>query len=68
MNFELLKNCCLNQINKKIKSTHKKYKLKIKYSNEYYLTMIFFMLDDVNNWKFLLNLKLYKSDYKKYHC
>ena len=28
--------------------------------------MIFFMLNDVNNWKFLSNLKIYKSNYK-YH-
>lgn len=66
MNFELLKKCCLEQINKKINQTHIKYKSKIKYSNEYYLTMIFFMLNDINNWKFLSNLKLYKSNYK-YH-
>ena len=39
---------------------------KIKYNDEYYLIMIYYMLNDVNNWKFLSNLKLYKSNYK-YH-
>lgn len=66
MNLNLLMKCCLDEINKKNKHIHPKYKSNIKYSNEYYLTMIFFMLNDVNNWKFLSNLKSYNSKYK-YH-
>ena len=66
MNLELLLNCCLIEINKINKSRHYKYDKKIKYSNEYYLTMIYYMLNDVNNWNFLSNLKLYKFKYK-YH-
>ena len=66
MKFNLLMKCCLDGINKLKKPIHIKYQSKIKYDNQYYLTMIFFMLNDVNNWKFLSNLKIYKSNYK-YH-
>ena len=66
MNLNLLIKYCLDEINNKTKPTHPKYKSKLKYDNEYYLKMIFFMLNDVNNWKFLFNLKNYKSDHK-YH-
>ena len=66
MNLNLFIKYCSNEIKNKIKVSHPKYKLKVKYSNEYYLTMIFYMLNDVNNWKFLSNLKNYKSEYK-YH-
>lgn len=65
-NFKLLLKCCLNEINKISKPRHKKYDSKVKYSNEYYLTMIIFMLNDVNNWKFLSKLKTYNSE-AKYH-
>ena len=63
MNYNLLMKYCLNEINKISKPKHKKYKLMTKYSNEYYLKNIFFMLNDVNNWKFLSNLKSHKSKY-----
>ena len=66
MNLKILLNCCLIEINKINKSRHPKYIKKIKYNDEYYLIMIYYMLNDVNNWKFLSNLKLYKSNYK-YH-
>lgn len=66
MNFNLLMKYCLNEINLIIKTTHSKYKKNIKYSNEYYLTMIFLLLNDTNNWSFLSKLKNYKSDFK-YH-
>lgn len=66
MNLNLYLKCCLEEIKKITKPTHIKYLNKIKYSNEYYLIMIFYMLNDVNNWKFLSNLKNYKSEYK-YH-
>jgi hypothetical protein len=71
MNLKILLNCCLIVINKINKSKHHKYNKKIKYSDKYYLTMIYYMLNDVNNWNFLSNLKLYKSKhqyhYKKNH-
>jgi Ni,Fe-hydrogenase maturation factor len=66
MNFNIYIKCCLDEINKIAKPLHKKYLNKIKYGNEYYLTMIYFMLNDVNNWKFLSNLKKCESGYK-YH-
>lgn len=66
MNFNLLINCCLCEINKINKNKHKKYKSQIIYDDKYYLIMIFYMLNDVNNWKFLSNLKLCKSK-SKYH-
>ena len=66
MNYNLLIKYCLSEIDKILKPKHIKYNSKIKYSNEYYLKMIFFMLNDVNNWKFLKNLKLYTSKYR-YH-
>ena len=49
MNFNLLMNYCLDEIKKLKKPIHNKYQSKIKYDNQYYLTMIFFMLNDVNN-------------------
>jgi len=66
MNLKILFNCCLIEINKLNNHRHQKYNKKIKYNNEYYLMMIYYMLNDVNNWKFLSNLKLYKSKCK-YH-
>jgi hypothetical protein len=66
MNLKILLNCCLTEINKINKLRHPKYNQKIKYSDEYYLTMIYYMLNDVNNWNFLSNLKLCKSK-NKYH-
>ena len=61
MNNNLIIKLCLNEINKISKPIHSKYNSKIKYTNEYYLTMILFMLNNVNQWSFLVNLKLYKS-------
>jgi hypothetical protein len=66
MNLKILLNYCLTEINKINKLRHPKYNKKIKYNDEYYLIMIYYMLNDVNNWKFLSNLKLCKSEYK-YH-
>ena len=47
MNYNILLKCCLNEIDKISKPKHKKYISKIKYSNEYYLKMIFLMLNDI---------------------
>lgn len=58
--------CCLNEIDKINKKKHAKYNDKIKYDNKYYLTMIFYILNDINNWSFLSNIKLCKSE-SKYH-
>lgn len=64
MNIELI-NLCIVEINKLNKNIDRN-RYKVKYSNEYYLTLIFYMLNDVNNWSFISNLKGYKSEYK-YH-
>ena len=63
MNNNLLMKYCLNEINKISKPKHKKYNSITKYNNEYYLKNIFVMLNDINNWKFLSNLKSYKYKY-----
>ena len=55
MDIELIK--IFNKIidNKYKVTKHKKY-----YSNEYYLTNIFEMLNDINKWKTLIKLKSYE--------
>jgi len=63
MNLKILLDCCLIEINKLNKSRHPKYNNKIKYSDEYYLIMIYYMLNDVNNWNFLSNLCKSKNKY-----
>jgi hypothetical protein len=51
--FEL----CLIEINKiNINIDINRYK--IKYSNQYYLNFIFYMLNDINNWHILLKIAL----------
>ena len=52
MDLKILLNCCLIKINNINESIHPKYNKKIKYSNEYYLIMIYYILNDVNNWNF----------------
>ena len=64
-NLDLFFKLCLIEINK-FNTNIDKNRYKIKYSNEYYLKMIYFMFNDVNNWKFLKELKIYNSNYK-YH-
>jgi hypothetical protein len=49
MNLKILLNCCLIEINKINESRHSKYNKKIKYTDEYYLIMIYYLLNDVNN-------------------
>ncbi len=64
MCVELIKLCIveINKLNKDIDRN----RYKVKYSDEYYLTLIFYMLNDVNNWNFISKLKEYNSEYK-YH-
>ena len=40
MNLKILLNCCLIEINKINKSRHSKYNERIKYTDEYYLTIL----------------------------
>ncbi len=59
MFVELIKLCIveINKLNKDIDRN----RYKVKYSDEYYLTLIFYMLGDVNNWNFISKLKEYNS-------
>ena len=56
---------CLIEINKLNKNIDRN-RYKVKYSDEYYLNFIFYVLNDVNNWFFISKLKDYDSKYK-YH-
>ena len=38
-----------------------------KYSDEYYLQMIMYLLNDINHWSFLQNLKVYQSKFKNHY-
>jgi hypothetical protein len=62
MNIELIK-LCLIEINKLNKNIDRK-RYKVKYSDEYYLNFIFYMLNDVNKWSFIVKLKYYNSTFK----
>ena len=64
MNQELIKLCLIeiNKLNQKINRN----RYKVKYSDEYYLNFIFYMLNDINKWSFISKLKDYKSHFK-YH-
>ena len=44
----------LNEVNELYKNKHKKYKNK--YSYEYYINMMLFLLKDINGWSFLKNV------------
>jgi len=63
--LNLFFNLCLVEINK-VNINIDKNRYKTKYSNEYYLKMIFYMYNDVNHWSFLTELKSYNNKYK-YH-
>ena len=66
--MEVVKKLILNEVNELIKNRHVKYKNK--YTNEYYINMMFCLLKDVNNWNFLQNIKGYGENNKsipKYH-
>jgi hypothetical protein len=62
MNIELIK-LCLIEINKLNKNIDIK-RYKVKYSDEYYLNFIFYMLNDVNKWSFIVKLKDHNSTFK----
>ena len=62
MNPEFIKLCLIeiNELNKNIDRN----RYKVKYSNEYYLNFIFYVLNDINKWSFIVNLKGYDSKFK----
>jgi hypothetical protein len=64
MDQKLLK-LCLIEINKLNKNIDRN-RYKVKYSDEYYLNFMFYMLNDINKWSFISKLKDYNSKYK-YH-
>jgi len=64
MNQEF-KKLCLIEINKLNEHIDRK-RYKVKYSDEYYLNFIFYMLNDINKWSFIVKLKDYNSKFK-YH-
>lgn len=66
--MEEIKKLLLNEVNELYKDRHKKYKNK--YSYEYYINMMLFLLKDVNNWSFLKNVNGYgnnNNEIPKYH-
>lgn len=58
-----LKELCLIEIDKLNKNIDSK-RYKVKYSDEYYLNFIFYILNDINRWSFIVNLKDYDSKFK----
>ena len=64
MNQEF-KKLCLISINKLNEHIDRK-RYRVKYSDEYYLNFIFYMLNDINKWSFIVKLKDYNSKFK-YH-
>lgn len=70
--MELIKKLILNEIDKLNKNNNNKRVYKIKYSNEYYVNMMIYLLKDINNWSFLQNIKGYgngnnNDNIPKYH-
>lgn len=56
---------CLIEIDK-LNININKNRYKSKYTNEYYLNFIFYILNDINKWSFITKLKEYNSPFK-YH-
>ena len=52
---------------KKLNQKINRNRYKVKYSHEYYLNFIFYMLNDFNKWNFIVKLKDYYSKYKYYY-
>lgn len=65
LNFDKLINLCIVEINK-INININKNRYISKYSNYYYLSMIFYVLNDINSWSVLHKLKEHTSN-KKFH-
>lgn len=66
--MEQIKEILLNEVNELYKNKHHKYKNK--YSYEYYIDMMLFLLKDINSWSFLKNVVGYgncNNDIPKYH-
>ncbi len=59
--MDIVKKLILNEVNELNKNRHIKYKNK--YTNEYYINIMFILLKDVNSWNFLKNIKGY-GDHK----
>jgi hypothetical protein len=56
----IIKNLILNEVNKLDTKRHSKYK--VKYTNEYYINMMMFLLKDINSWSFLKNISCYGNN------
>lgn len=66
--MEEIQKLILNEVDELDKNRHHKYKSK--YSNEYYIKMMLFLLKDVNSWSFIQNVIGYgnnKKNIPKYH-
>ena len=66
--MDQIKKFILDEVNELNKYRHIKYKNK--YSNQYYIDMMFHLLKDINNWHFLKNIIGYGDNNKsipKYH-
>ena len=68
--MEEIKKLILEEIDILDKKRKKHYK--VKYSNKYYLDMMIYLLNDINNWSFLKNIQGYgehlkKENVPKYH-
>jgi hypothetical protein len=65
-NICLLKKLIIDEINKlNNKNNNRIYK--VKYTNEYYLNMMFEVKNNINNWKYLTQLKAYNSDKQNHY-
>ena len=63
-----IKKIILNEVNELDKKRHNKYKNK--YTNEYYINMMMYLLKDINSWSFLKNINGYGNNDKsvqKFH-
>lgn len=61
--MEIVKKYILEEID--ILDKNRKTHYKVKYSNKYYLNMMMYLLNDINNWSFLKNIQGYGEYLKK---
>lgn len=61
--MEKIKKLILEEIDILDKKRKKHYT--VKYSNKYYLDMMLYLLNDINNWSFLKNIQGYGENFKK---